>query len=149
MQPQTCTGNFILCYFLTSAFMMHKYSYVVNEHTKTLVGVHFTLLVMRKKIHDLCGQSISHRHGQNKSRGLLWRSKIIFSEKSHIESVFGILNEQVYLVSSFPRSAMVLCPLCKNIAWVSDHCFTEDLGGFRLACIIVFLTMCDILSIMS
>jgi len=82
--------------------------YLVNEHVKTLVGdTLYGASVMRKKIHDLFGTVIiSPPWPKQKSKVATPLQNHLLSERSRIESVFGILKEQLHLVSSFPRSAM-------------------------------------------
>jgi hypothetical protein len=60
---------------------------------------------MRQKIHDLFGTVIiSPPWPTQKKKVATPLQNILLSERSRIESVFGILKHQLHLVTSFPRS---------------------------------------------
>lgn len=80
--------------------------FLVNSHTKTLVGdTLYGASVMRKKIHDLFGSVIiSPPWPQQKAKISTPFQNFLLSERSKIECVFGVLKNHLQLVTSFPRS---------------------------------------------
>lgn len=80
--------------------------FLVDEHTKTVVGdTLYGASVMRKKIHDLFGTVIiSPVWPRQNTKVSTPFQNFLLSERSRIESVFGVLKNHLQLVTSFPRS---------------------------------------------
>lgn len=79
---------------------------LLNEHAEIIVGdTLYGASVMRKIMHDAFGVSIISPPWpkQNKKIATCFQN-FLLSERSRIESVFGILKTQLNLVTSFPRS---------------------------------------------
>ncbi|MCA9364442.1 MAG: transposase [Candidatus Moranbacteria bacterium] len=80
--------------------------FLVNESIDMLVGdTLYGASVMRKKTHNLFGIKIISPPWpkQNKKVATPFQN-FLLSERSRIESVFGILKQQLHIVTSFPRS---------------------------------------------
>jgi len=80
---------------------------LLNNNVKILVGdTLYGASVMRKKMHKLFGiQIISPPWPKQNKKMATPFQNFVLSERSRIESVFGILKTRLHLVTSFPRSA--------------------------------------------
>ena len=102
IQGQICS----FCFSGASFYDAQALPFLVNHYVKILVGdTLYGSSVMRKKINYAFGTKIiSPPWPKQKKKIATPFQNFLLSQRSRIESVFGILKTQLQLVTSFPRS---------------------------------------------
>lgn len=99
-----------LCRFTFSSANKHdaqELPFLIDKNVKILVGdTLYGSSVMRKKMNRLYGTVIISPPWPKQDKKMATPfQNMLLSQRSRIESVFGILKTRLHLVSSFPRSA--------------------------------------------
>lgn len=100
-------GQFCSLWFSgANLYDAHALPFLVNANVKILIGdTLYGAKQMRKKIYTLFKTIIFSPPFPKQKKGMATPfQNFLLSERSRIESVFGILKQQLHLVTSFPRS---------------------------------------------